>query len=753
MAQGGGTQGGFPSYRFRRLAADPVTCTTGDVYFNYVTPAYRKCQTTNTWTDFSFSGGAFTSPLLGPNGTAALPTYSFSSDPNTGMFRSGADAIGFSTGGTERWVINSSGALNPFVDNTYDIGNGSVNPRDVNISRKLIVGKAATNTGQIDFTGTTSGVVSVKPADAAGTWTLTLPANDGDASQYLQTNGSGVTSWQTVAGGDVVGPASATDNAVVRFDSTTGKLVQNSLTHLSDTGGLNLGSVSAHAYGLRVSNAVTDIATNGIHVNTITTLTGTSPNNIYGAYVQPVVMGTGTMGTLDLYGMALVPYGDTDGNFDSIIGLAAWPEKVKATSVASLQGIQIQTALSAGTATDIIDLYALGSYMAPGTSATTRYGVRINQPDSAGATLTNNYGLHIADHSNGTNDWNIFSAGAASRNVFQGELQLGGAAVATGQLKFNGTTSGTVTVKPADAAGTWSMTLPANDGDASQYLQTNGAGLLSWQTVSAGITNAAGANVVPKSDGTNLVASTVTDDGTTVTATLGKVTAYDPTASTGVSTVSVRAGAGQSTTDLFSARDSTNARMGGFYLSGGLMYGQLTRISYVGSPSDFTTARINVDAATAILELGATGFIKWNSDTNIPYGTSDTGIKRLSAGVVETNSGTANTAGIFLTGAYRTRTNCADSAGAAACGASAAGAVVIDAAATTVVVSTTAVTANSRIFIEEDSSLATELGITCNTTIARTYAVTARTAATSFTITTSAAPITNPACLSYWIIN
>ena len=36
--------------------------------------------------------------------------------------------------------------------------------------------------------------------------------------------------------GDVVGPASATDNALVRFDGTTGKLVQNSLVTIDDAG-------------------------------------------------------------------------------------------------------------------------------------------------------------------------------------------------------------------------------------------------------------------------------------------------------------------------------------------------------------------------------------------------------------------------------------------------------------------------------------------------------------------------------------
>lgn len=36
--------------------------------------------------------------------------------------------------------------------------------------------------------------------------------------------------------GDVVGPSSATDNAIARFDSTTGKLIQNSNVTISDTG-------------------------------------------------------------------------------------------------------------------------------------------------------------------------------------------------------------------------------------------------------------------------------------------------------------------------------------------------------------------------------------------------------------------------------------------------------------------------------------------------------------------------------------
>lgn len=119
--------------------------------------------------------------------------------------------------------------------------------------------------------------------------------------------------------------------------------------------------------------------------------------------------------------------------------------------------------------------------------------------------------------------------------------------------------------------------------------------------------------------------------------------------------------------------------------------------------------------------------------------------------LIDATSGLTTT-GAFKAPLYQTTTNCTDSAGAAACGAAPAGSVVIDASATTVVVSTTAVTATSQIFITEDSSLSTRLSVTCNSTIS-SDGVTARTAGTSFTITTLAAPVANPRCFSYFIVN
>lgn len=67
-----------------------------------------------------------------------------------------------------------------------------------------------------------------------------LAVNITDGKLYYKDNGGVVRVLATAAGsaGDVVGPGSSTDNALVRFDGTTGKLVQNSAGVLDDSGNL-----------------------------------------------------------------------------------------------------------------------------------------------------------------------------------------------------------------------------------------------------------------------------------------------------------------------------------------------------------------------------------------------------------------------------------------------------------------------------------------------------------------------------------
>ena len=153
--------------QIRWVSTLPATCSPTRaaealVYKYTATAGLYRCSATNTWTvvgGTSFTGGAVTTPITFADGTAGAPSMAFTSDADgtgTGIFRSAANSIGFSTNGTERWVINASGAFNPIVNNTYDIGNGTVNPRDVYIARSPYF--TAFTAGSVPFIGA-SGVV------------------------------------------------------------------------------------------------------------------------------------------------------------------------------------------------------------------------------------------------------------------------------------------------------------------------------------------------------------------------------------------------------------------------------------------------------------------------------------------------------------------------------------------------------------------------------------------------------------------
>jgi hypothetical protein len=93
------------------------------------------------------------------------------------------------------------------------------------------------------------------------------------ATTPVQLLGAGVT-------GDVVGPASATDNAVARFDATTGKLIQNSLVTVSDTGAISA-PVDASISGLTVGKGGGAVASNTVVGNLAGANNSTGAQNVY----------------------------------------------------------------------------------------------------------------------------------------------------------------------------------------------------------------------------------------------------------------------------------------------------------------------------------------------------------------------------------------------------------------------------------------------------------------------------------------
>jgi hypothetical protein len=99
-----------------------------------------------------------------------------------------------------------------------------------------IGGNAATATSATTATNLAGGATGSLPYQTgAGATTFLAAGTNG----HVLTLAGGVPTWAAEQfQGDVVGPASATDNALARYDGSSGKLIQNSAITLSDAGAL-----------------------------------------------------------------------------------------------------------------------------------------------------------------------------------------------------------------------------------------------------------------------------------------------------------------------------------------------------------------------------------------------------------------------------------------------------------------------------------------------------------------------------------
>jgi len=187
---------------------------------------------------------------------------------------------------------------------------------------------------------------------------------------------------------------------------------------------------------------------------------------------------------------------------------------------------------------------------------------------------------------------------------------------------------------------------------------------------------------------------------------------------------------------------TTGAVAGEFSMSG-------TRKIALFGPVPNRVMEIDMGAVPTGTTLPSTGTVRVrNGSTFCWENVSGTGT--LCQGTNATDQFTLD--GGLVTPTIATTTNCDDYTGTS-CGSAAAGTVSIYPGQTVVQVNTTAVTLGSEIFVQEDASLGGRLGVTCNTTPGRTYMIKARKAGYAFQVVASAAPETNPVCLSYHIVN
>ncbi|RYD88396.1 MAG: hypothetical protein EOP50_19170, partial [Sphingobacteriales bacterium] len=213
-------------------------------------------------------------------------------------------------------------------------------------------------------------------------------------------------------------------------------------------------------------------------------------------------------------------------------------------------------------------------------------------------------------------------------NVGIGSVSPGSALDVKGTLRLSGATSGYVGLAPAAVAGSTTYTLPSADGAPGFVLRTDGAGILSW------ISNTAG-SVTSVTAGTGLTGGTITGTGTigldTELAGLNGLSTTGLVKRTGAGTYS--AGAVSLTADVSGvlplANGGTNANLTA--VNGGVAYssatamalsaagsaGQILRSAGAGAPV-WSTATYPATAGTAGQLLRSNGTNLVTSSATFP---------------------------------------------------------------------------------------------------------------------------------------
>lgn len=169
---------------------------------------------------------------------------------------------------------------NPTADismgSTYGIKFGPSNDQGLIIADPandalLVFGSDATTGGKIGFGSYNTGYrVYVSGNNISATRSIEFPNADG--TFVLSVNGTTPNAAGNITlagGGDVVGPASAVDNAITRYDTTTGKLIQNSGVTLADLDGNDnyivapIVATGAPGHGIVIQGGVPDTNQNG----------------------------------------------------------------------------------------------------------------------------------------------------------------------------------------------------------------------------------------------------------------------------------------------------------------------------------------------------------------------------------------------------------------------------------------------------------------------------------------------------------
>jgi hypothetical protein len=385
-------------------------------------------------------------------GLVSAPAFTFSNDPDTGIWSPSGNVFAVSTGGTEALRLDSS--QNAYLGTTSGItGNGAV--------RLQIAGTnfAGATLAQARFSNDNDGpYISLNKSRGTTVGDYTV-VNTGDTLGRLQFRGS--TGSTTISAADIVGAAEGT------FDNTTGYMpgrlvfsTRNSSgaflerMRINSDGGVGISTSNPTAL-LHVGGTYTTSNSNAISFTSVLASSATAQQTVINSQVQ--VQPTGASLTA-LYGLLNLPtlasssanvttvFGnyarvDTTGTYaglvtnandysagnPSIAGSLPFTNFTAYNTEAATNG----NATTTGTITNFGFRYNGATAAATGTAVVTNYGFFSTVPSGSPTSGTNNnYGLYINGNGgtatvNGTaNNYSLYNNSTAN-SYFAGNVGLG----------------------------------------------------------------------------------------------------------------------------------------------------------------------------------------------------------------------------------------------------------------------------------------------------------------------------------------
>ena len=155
-------------------------------------------------------------------GSNTAPGIAFDGDPNTGIYSPGADQVAVTTGGTQRLLIDSAGAVTIAGDLTVNGTTTNINTTNLVIEDKnIILGDVTIPTdvtadgGGITLKGTTDKTINW--VDSTDAWTSSEHINIANGKKYY-INGTEVLSSTALGSGVLITSSNITDGTIVNAD-------------------------------------------------------------------------------------------------------------------------------------------------------------------------------------------------------------------------------------------------------------------------------------------------------------------------------------------------------------------------------------------------------------------------------------------------------------------------------------------------------------------------------------------------------